>query len=203
MARAVQDELKQQDLVGLVGRLRDALQGLANNPSDASAQQALSDSRNQLAALADAPRNGWPPTDRQILDEIGIVDVLGERLLERIEGILTPNDMTPSVALGEIQPIHDRLTEVQRHLGELLESLSLFTIGTDDVVDDYEVGVAIPRAAKSTLPELGREFVELQKIFGTFEELAGEGRPEFEVRALASSDFALFLLASPDTALIL
>jgi hypothetical protein len=85
-----------------------------------------------------------------------------------------------------------------------MTAFEFFSVGTDDLVDDYEVGVAIPRTSKGTLPELGREFVELQKIFGTFEEVAGQAsRPDFKVRALASSDFALFLLASPETALIL
>ncbi|MGH2659002.1 MAG: hypothetical protein ACRDHS_04875 [Actinomycetota bacterium] len=95
VARAVADELADFDLVNLVGRLRTSLEALANNPSDAGAQQGISESRTQLARLADAPSNRWAPTDRQILDELGISDVLGERLLERIEVILARNEITP------------------------------------------------------------------------------------------------------------
>lgn len=198
VARAVADELASFALVDLVGRLRAGLQGLASSPSDASAQQQVSDSRTQLTTLADAPSNSWTPTDRQILDELGISDVLGATLHERIEDILARNDITPSVALVEVEPIHDRLTEVQQSLSALLTGLEFFGISQDELVDDYEVGVAIPRGAVGNkLPELGEEFVELQKILAPFEELAGAGRPDFEVRSIASSDFSVFLIAAP------
>jgi hypothetical protein len=204
VARAVADELASYDLVGLVGRLRKGLQALANNPADAGAQQEISAARTQLATLADAPSNGWPPTDRQILDGLGISDILGEALLQRVEDILARNDMTPSVAVNEIAPIHDRLTELAQHLSELLASFEFFGVSRDDLVDVYEVGVAIPRGAvNNRLRNLGKEFVELQQILGPFEEVAGEGRPDFAVRSIASSDFSVFLLASPEVALVI
>src|SRR6266508_1666178 len=204
VARAVADELASFDLVDLVGRLRSSLEALANNPSDAGAQQQVSGARNQLAGLAGAPSNTWPPTDRQILDELGISDILGERLLGRIEDILGRNEITPSVARDEIAPIHDRLTEVAHGLSQLLDGLAFFGISQDDLADEFEVGVAIPRGAeKNKLPELGVELVELQRILAPFEELAGEGRPDFEVRAIASSDFSVFLLAAPGIVLVL
>ncbi len=204
VARAVADELASFDLVDLVGRLRSSLEALANNPSDAGAQQQVSGARNQLAGLAGAPSNTWPPTDRQILDELGISDILGERLLGRIEDILGRNEITPSVARDEIAPIHDRLTEVAHGLSQLLDGLAFFGISQDDLADEFEVGVAIPRGAvKNKLPELGEELVELQRILAPFEELAGEGRPDFEVRAIASSDFSVFLLAAPGIVLVL
>jgi hypothetical protein len=204
VAQLVWDELESTDAPGLISRLRNGLETFSASPSDAQAQQLISEARLGLqGVLPDAPSNTLPRSDRQVLDEIGISEVLGQRLLDRVEEILTRNEMTPSVALSETEPINGRLKEVVESLQLLLRALDAFGIGMDDLVDDYEVGVAIPRVAKSTLPELGREFVELQKIFGTFEELAGEGRPDFKVRALASSDFALFLLASPETALVL
>jgi hypothetical protein len=204
VARAVAEELASLDLVGVVGRLRNGLQAMANNPSDAAAQQEISEARIQLATLADAPSNGWPPTDRQILDELGVSDILGERLLERIEDILARNDMTPSVAVNEIAPIHDRLTEVTQHLSELLGAFGFFEISRDDLVDNYEVGVAIPRGAvNNRLPNLGEEFVELQQILSPFEEVAGQGRPDFVVGSIASSDFNVFLLAAPEVVLVI
>jgi hypothetical protein len=107
--------------------------------------------------------------------------------------------MMPSVAVDETSPIHDRLTEVNQHLSELLGAFGFFEILRDDLVDDYEVGVAIPRGAvNNRLPNLGEEFVELQQILGPFEEVAGQGRPDFVVGSIASSDFSVFLLAAPE-----
>jgi hypothetical protein len=53
------------------------------------------------------------------------------------------------------------------------------------------------------LPDLGAEFIELQKILAPFVELGGEGRPDFEVRSIASSDFGLFLAASSSSVLVI
>ncbi|MGH2659003.1 MAG: hypothetical protein ACRDHS_04880 [Actinomycetota bacterium] len=83
------------------------------------------------------------------------------------------------------------------NLSQLLTGLEFFGISRDELVDDFEVGVAIPRGAvDSKLPELGEEFIQLQKILAPFEELAGEGRPDFEVRSIASSEFSVFLITT-------
>lgn len=205
VAQSIADELAELNVAAVAGNLRDGLRGLANNPADAAAQQQVSDARSQLAPLAAAASNTWPPTDRQILDELWISDIIGETLRERFEEILARNDITPSVALEEVEPIVERLQEVTMHLSELLNGLKAFDISQDELVaDEFEVGVAIPRGAVSNkLPQLGEEFLELQQILGPFEELAGEGRPDFEVRAIASSDFSVFLLASPGVVLVI
>jgi hypothetical protein len=202
VARAISVELAELDLVAAVERLRSGLQNLASSPTDAAAAQTISQARTELLSkLPGAPSNSWPSTDRQILDEIGISEELGASLLERIEAVLTRNEMTPSVALEEIGPIYDRLAGIAQHLTELLTAFEFFGISQDVLVDDYEVGVAIPRGAvNNKLPLLGAEFVELQKILGPFEELAGENQPDFEVRAIASTDFSVYLAAAPTAA---
>ena len=195
VAQLILDELSENDTRGNVERLRNGLETVAVNPTDAQGQQVLSEGRTHLQrTLPAVPSNNGPPSDREILDEIGISNVIGQPLLDRIEEILAQNQMTPSIALEEIDPIRQRLDDVVEYLTRLVQSLEFFEIGRDDVVDDYEVGIAIPRqeVGNSSLPELGEEFVELQKILAPFEEMAGVGVADFQVRAISSSNFGVF-----------
>jgi hypothetical protein len=50
---------------------------------------------------------------------------------------------------------------------------------------------------------LGQEFEKLDNTLGPFMELTGEGRPDFKVRSISSSEFYLFLAALPGLALTL
>jgi hypothetical protein len=206
VAQRIMDELGELNTRDYVQQLSNGLEAVVNNPADTGSQQVLSDSRVQLQrTLPDAPSNKWPPTDRQTLEEIGVADVVGQALLDRIEGVLARNQMTPSVAHNEIEPIRVRLDEVAQRLTSLAADLNFFSIGRDDLVDEYELGIAIPRqeVSDSSLPELGKEFVEWQKILAPYEELAGVGVADFRVRAISSSEFGLFLAAIPPVVLLI
>ena len=65
---------------------------------------------------------------------------------------------------------------------------------TQDAPEALQTPSPLSRALAAT--SLGEEFIELQKMLTPFEELAGEGRPDFEVRSIASSDFSVFLLTT-------
>jgi hypothetical protein len=205
VAQLVLDELSEGATSADVSHLRDGLQAVSANPADGSGQQLISQSITHMRqTLPVAPSNNWPPSDRDIIDEIGISDVLGQRLLDRVDEVLARNQMTPSIALSEIDPIRERLDEVMAALTTLVQGLTFFEIGRDDVVDEYEVGIDIPRQeVGNSLPVLGRDFVEWQKILAPFEELAGLGVSDYRVRAISSSDFGLFLAAVPAVALFI
>src|SRR4051812_13575269 len=110
VSQLVLDELSETGARDAVQRLTSGLRDLAGSPTDAAAQDVIAEAREQLAvALPNAPSNTWPPSDRQIVDEIGIADVLGQALLDRINGVLGQNQMTPNVAAAEIEPIASRI----------------------------------------------------------------------------------------------
>ena len=103
VARLTLDELAENDTREHVLRLRNGLEAVAVNATDSQAQQVLSEARTHLQrTLPTVPSNGWPPSDRDLLDEIGISNVIGQTLLSRIEDALAQNQMTPSIALEEI-----------------------------------------------------------------------------------------------------
>lgn len=102
VAKAIKAELDGLGVVANLDGLVAGLQGLTNQPTDAASQQQLSDARSALQQLGTAPSNSWPSSDRQISEELDLNDLLGSELLQRIEGVLARNEMTPAVAVAEI-----------------------------------------------------------------------------------------------------
>jgi hypothetical protein len=60
----------------------------------------------------DRPLNSFSPAWRQALEELGAAELLGERLRARIETIFERNEITPSAAADEIEPIAQRVKEL-------------------------------------------------------------------------------------------
>ena len=80
-----------------------------------------------------------------------------------------------------------------------------FQIGAEELQPgEFEVGFLIPRDAVSNdLERLGDEFTKLNSILAPFLELATGTRPDLKVRSIASSEFAVYLIAVPGLALTL
>jgi len=135
---------------------------------------------------------------------MGIADLIGDALLESIEAVLLVNDITPATAASEIGDIASRVNEMVTALLQADDSLNFFKIGSEDLMPgEFEIGVMIPRrAVDNGLEALGKEFVDLKKIIATFSELAGENRPEVEVRSISSSEFQVFLDSAPAVAVM-
>lgn len=162
VAKATKDELAALGVLVQLDALVAGLQGLTNQPTDAASQQQISEARTSLQQLGSAESNDWPASDRQIAEELGFVDVLGGRLLRRIETILGRNEMTPAVAAEEIMPIADEVRGASTQLTALVEAFAYFDVGADEPVGDAEIIFTIPRAAvNEELRELGEEFAEL------------------------------------------
>src|SRR4051794_12042683 len=132
IAKFAQAELVALNVVTQVDALVAGLRGLANQPSDAASQQQISEARTALQALAAAPSNEWPSSDRQVADELGLLRIMGSELLGRVEGILARNEMTPSVAADEIGPIAEEVRNGADHLSALGDALDYFGVGFDE-----------------------------------------------------------------------
>jgi hypothetical protein len=188
-------EFLQQLSAGLTARVKSS-----NQPGP---QQEVNTARANLnKALREAPSNNFSPAWNQALEEMGIADVVGESLLEGIETILTRNELTPKIAAREVETILNRVWNFDRSVRKASVALNFFQIGSEQLPPgEFEIGFLIPRGeVENGLEQLGREFVRLKKIVAPFSELAGEGRPEIEVRSISSSEFQVFLDSAPATA---
>jgi len=198
VAVLVKAELDTLGVLSSLDQLVAGLQGLANQPTDASAQQQISDARTGLQTLSTAASNDWASSDRQTAEELGLDVVIGERLLERVESVLARNEMTPAVAVGEITPIAEEVGSATAQLSALVTALEYFSIGADEPTGDAEIIFTIPRdAVHEELSELGEEFKELWRILAPFQELVTGSRSGISVESISSSAFGLELLAIP------
>lgn len=194
----VRDEIDTLAITPSLDALLAGLQGLVNSPGDAASQQQLSDARTALQQLATAPSNIWPSSDRQLCEELGIDDLLGDQLLERIEGVLTRNEMTPAVAVAELTPMIEQVKNLHAQLNAMAAAFAHFGLGADEPRGDAEIVLTIPRdAVHEDLKELGDEFKELWLILAPFQELVTGSRSGIPVESISSSAFGLELLAVP------
>ena len=162
--------------------------------------------RKQLSTvLASAPSNEFSPAWRQSLEEMGIADLLGNPLSDRLERILSTNEITPAAAADEIAEVQDRVKRLVASLNQGSSALVFFMIGREELAPgEFEVGFLIPREeVDEGLEELGSESIRLRQIIGPFSELAGEGRGEVQVRSISSSAFQIFLDSAPATAVLI
>ena len=200
IVRALRAEVESTSYPNHLEELFDGLQTLSDAPGQAEAQQRVSSARQALNdVLQSAPSNDFSPVWRQTLDEMGISDVVGDALLEQIEAVLAVNDITPTTAASEMEEIRNRVTAMVSALNEAEAAFNFLEIGSEDLAPgEFEIGIMIPRRAVGNgLRSLGEEFVDLKQIIDAFSELAGENRPEVEVRSISSSEFQVFLHSAP------
>jgi hypothetical protein len=200
---AIDDEVS--DTTIYLTRLRDGLQQSGTEPGQTAHQEVASEARSGLEdLLSGAPSTGFSPGWREALDELGIADLLGEQLRERVESILTRNKITPSAAATALDPITQRVQELEEAIKNVQKGFRFFEIGTEQLnPGEFEIGFVIPRdAVRDELEGLGLEFVHLKRILGPFLEIATGTREEVHVRSISSSAFGAFLDSTPAAALL-
>jgi hypothetical protein len=206
IALALREELAETEAAPLLDQLATALRQVVQEPSQPAHQQSVSSLRQRLdAALAAAPSNDFSPAWREAVEELGVADLLGERLHERVSSIFERNEITPSAAADELAEPNQRLQGLTEALDGLIAGFDYLGIGAEELpAGEFEVGFLVPRpAVKEELGSLGREFIELKRILGPFLELTTGTRPDLRVRSIASSEFQVLLESTPATALLL
>ncbi|MCP3879976.1 MAG: hypothetical protein GY701_16525, partial [Sulfitobacter sp.] len=203
VARRLADDLSQNRLPELIGQLHTALSNAVNAPQDANQQNQVSSLRSQVESALDASSvDDFSPLEVQVLEELGITHLVGHELRQTVERAFVGNQITLATARDEIGEFVEPLSELQAQLTSLLDSLTWFDIGAEELASgQFEVDILIPReAVRNELGRLGDEFREIEDLLLPFVELATGSRPPIEVRTIASSDFTVFLMALPAAA---
>ncbi|MGD9523161.1 MAG: hypothetical protein AB7N73_06840 [Gemmatimonadales bacterium] len=196
----IHSDLQQTGVVAALQQLRDNLQNQVSSPQEASYQQQITKVLGKLESeLPIAPSNQFPPTWRELLEEIGATDLLGQPLLDNLVGIFQRNQITPSAALEEIRPLYTRLEQLQAAVTSLLSGFHSLKVPSEELAPgEVELGILIPRdAVQNKLLEFGQELSRLNATLAVFSELAGGGRPGFALRTISSSGLSVFLDVSP------
>jgi hypothetical protein len=197
---SVQRDLKNNEILGLFQGLINALSNQISQPAQPQYQQETSTSLEVLVqSLSDSEVNSFSPVWKQTLGEIGGDPILGINLADSIEEILARNQITPAVALSELQSFLARLAEFSAAIDRLVAAFETLGIGAEDLdPSECEVGVLVPRSyVDNELGEFANELKELNRVFGVFAEISTGSRPGFKIKTLSSSDLTVFLEAAP------
>lgn len=200
IALALRDDLSRSSVPSHLQQLVSALQNQINQPGQPTYQQHVSQFYEALRnALESSVVNGFSPTWLQVLDEIGATPMLGLKLDERVTEIFSRNQITPSIALQELQTILTEIQTLSSSIDQMLVAFQQLKIGSEELpAGDCEVGILVPRTfVDNRLDKFSEELGELNKIFGVFAEVATGGRPGFGIRTISSSDLSIFLDAAP------
>jgi hypothetical protein len=197
LKREITETKYPKHLKGLV----NGLEGLAEMPTQ-SQKQVDAEIESLRSILGNSVTNDFSPIWRREIEAMEIAGLVGKSLLAQIETALDANEKAPDVAAAQMAEIQEVVEKFIGAVNGAASSLRFFRIG-DEHLDpgDFEVGFMIPRKrVNNGLKSLGEEFVALQQLLGPFSELAGENRPEVEVRTISSSEFQIFLVAGPTVA---
>lgn len=199
IAFEVKMDIEQAQIVKLLQQLVSHLQNIVNQPQQPSHQQNLSNVRKSLLKkLSQSKINELSPAWTQALEEIGLSEYMGNNLAERINFIFAENQITPQVALQEIQQLHTKENEILTNLTNLINSFSYLKIGREVLSPgEGEVGILLPRKyIDNRFDRLAKEFKELNGILMVLSEVGTGSAEYFELRQLSTTDPLVTLGAS-------
>jgi len=199
IAFEVKTDIEQAQIVQLLQQLVSHLQNIVNQPQQPSHQQNLSNVRKSLLEkLSQSRVNEFSPAWTQALEEIDLSEYVGNNLAERINSIFAENQITPQVALEEIQQLHTKVSEIFTNISNLINSFSYLKIGREVLSPgEGEVGILLPREyIDNRFDRLAKEFKELNWILMVLSEVGTGSAEHFELRQLSTTDPLVTLGAS-------
>jgi len=134
-----------------------------------------------------------------VLDEIDATETIGIRLADRVAEIFSRNQITPSIALQELQQLQAEARSLAESLAGITTSFAKLGIGKEDLeAGECELGVLVPRLfVDNLLGNFADELKDIDRILGVFSELTLGSRPGFEIKTISSSDLSVFLQLTP------
>src|ERR1041384_4829928 len=180
------EEMVKGNIVGKMQELVSSLQNVVNQPHT-SHQQALANSLAAIySATTDTSSDKFSPAWRQIMKEMDCEDLFGATLKSRIEKIFAQNQITPAVALSELQQLLKKLQAFKTALDQGAAALRHFKIGDEKLnPGECEVGILIPRGAvDNRLLEFADELKQMGFILNTFSEEATGKKDELAIRTI-------------------
>lgn len=202
----VRDELDTSQEINHLQQLRNGLRAQISQPQDTNHSAVVANALKSLRSiLPEVESNNISPSWQQLLQELGLYDLMGDRLLTQIESIVQRNNITPTIAFDEIDSLLSQLNNLKKGIDELLSGFQSFDIGEEELqLHECEVGILIPRkAVDNRLDKFRKELDDLDFILKHFSEITlGEQQP-LEINTISTCDINLLLEYAPKAAAFL
>lgn len=196
---ALSHELSSANTARKLQELVNNLQNTINQPQQPAHQQGLSKSIKAINdELTDAHSDSFSPGWRQILQEIGGEQYFGNSLSAQINKIFAQNQITPSVALTELQELNNGLQAFKNALDQAASAFKHFDISYEKLgPGKCEIGILIPRAAvDNNLIDFAKELEDLGFILNTLSEVVTGKKDALAINTISSSDLLVYLHAN-------
>jgi len=203
IAKSIVEDQKVCNVQTQITTIGSHLQQMVSQPNQAQHQTNLTNQLNSLKEQSvKSAYNDYPPLWKQVCDELGFTNLLGENFYELVNDVIRRNGITPSSALEEINEIKARIVALTAAVKQLITVLNSLESECEKLEDGQcELGVMIPRdAITESLISLSKEFKEINSIVSVYEEIATGSRSSVKVRTISSSDYGLFLDLLPEVA---
>jgi hypothetical protein len=187
-----------------LANLQNALQQSIAQPTPATAKvfKDTMEALNNL--LASCTSNTARPTFKKAFESLGITEKIGIGLSEYINNAIFRNNLTPADALTEITQVNKDLTAFYATITAVLTNLGTLRFESDKVMDNQsEIGISLPsEVTKSNIKGLEKALHDIDFIFNTIKEVAGDDAASIKIRTIASSELQIFLDSLPVTAIV-
>jgi|GEM_PF-3658225 len=201
----VKYDLAELNIQSLLQALVNQLQAQVNDPSNSQYQTNVGNARESLAtALQESKINSLTDGAKTALREFSLGVLIPSDMLGRIDAAFVGNQITPQLALKNLQEMRREVDEGIGAINNILNGFDKLQVETDDLgVGETEISITIPRGFVHEDPvKLGEEFKKLDHLLRPFTELAAGEYLPIKVRQISSSNFliALLILSNLDKA---
>ena len=188
---SIKSEIDSIGIVSHLAQLTAHLQNVVSQPQQPTHQTKVAAAREEInTGLTSAASNDYSPAWRQTVSELGIDDLLGLRLKERIDAIFLQNQITPQVALKKIREIEQSLNSCSEAINQMVAGFKSFGIEAEQLnPGEGEVGILVPRPyLDNRFDELAKELKELNGILTVMGEISTGEAEYFELKSISTTD---------------
>ena len=203
---SISDANKEHDVYKHLAKLHSSLQNTISAPSESTSKVFKSKYNEIIEMLDNQPTNDTFPSYINIINEIGGSDFLGRGLKNRLTNILDENNLTPNIALDELDKINVEVKAFNNKVTSIYNGLSDFNFSRTEIEQNYfQVLTTIPRKQiPDNLEALKAEFDNIDKIVRVISEVAdGRGGSPKVVLISASEWQVLFELLPASSVLLI
>lgn len=193
------------EIIGNLNNLVNHLNNIINQPNQPQHQQALSDTKLALyKGLNESITNKFNVIDISAAQELGVDKYIGVELLEKIDNVLSSNEITPSVAFTDITKIRDEFILKVEGLRKVITGFQDLNISIFESRSDFNLVVRIPRELiHNNLEGFAESLDSLNKNLLVFSEIAVGSRESLQISSLSTTDPTIVLKMAWDAGMLM
>ncbi len=196
---SLETEFQDYDILSHLQKTASALKQSINQPNEQTASAFKTHLTSLSEILEQCPSNNAAPSRRKAYKELGAEDKIGIGLLNKINTILSANNITPADALASIQKTNKEVEEFYQTITALSDGLGKIEAEYDELkAGEQEIGISIPESVlKANLSNVEEEIKCIKELLNVLSEVATGKVGHYSIRTIGSSELEIFLMTIP------